>query len=108
MVKRISFILSVIAVALLVGCIFVYITEDRTAPELLIPEAKITYREGEPQRVLLEDVTAWDNRDGDLTDNVRIYSIAVVGNGNEAVVTYAVYDEASNMTKETREIEYRK
>lgn len=43
-----------------------------------------------------------------MTDEVRIYSIAVVGNGNEAVVTYAVYDEAANMTKKTREIEYRK
>lgn len=108
MTKRIAFILSAVAVALLVGCIFVYITEDRTAPELLIPEAQITYREGEPQRVLLEDVTAWDNRDGDLTEDVRIYSIAVVGSGNEAVVTYAVYDKASNMTKKTRKIEYRK
>lgn len=105
---RISFILSVIAAALLVVCIFVYITDDRTAPELMVPEERIVYREGDSQDVLLADVTAWDSRDGDLTENVRIYSIAVLESGKEAVVTYAVYDEAANMTKKTRTVEYRK
>lgn len=108
MKTRVSFILSAVAVALLVVCIFVYITDDRTAPELMVPGETIVYREGDPQSVLLADVTAWDTRDGDLTDNIRIYSIAVVENSWEAVVTYAVYDEAGNMTKETRTVEYRK
>lgn len=105
---RVSFILSVVAAALLVFCIFVYLTEDRTAPELMVPGAQIVYREGDSQDVLLADVTAWDTRDGDLTDNVRIYSIAVVENEREAVVTYAVYDNAGNMTKKTRTVAYRK
>lgn len=105
---RVSFILSVVAAALLVVSIFVYATDDRTAPELMVPEEKIIYREGDSQDVLLADVTAWDSRDGDLTANVRIYSIAVLESGKEAVVTYAVYDEAANMTKETRTVEYRK
>ena len=106
--QRISFILSIVAVILLVCCMFVYLTEDRVAPELMIPETQISYREGESRSVLLEDVTAWDNRDGDLSDNVRIYSIAVLNNGSQAVVTYAVYDEAANMTKKTRTVGYRK
>ena len=108
MKQRISFILSIVAVVLLVCCMFVYLTEDRVAPELMIPETKISYREGEDKSVLLDDVTAWDNRDGDLSDNVRIYSIAVLNSGNQAVVTYAVYDEAANMTKKTRTVGYRK
>lgn len=108
MAKRVSVILSVIAAGLLTLCIWVYITDDKTAPQLMIPESPITYVEGSPQSVLLIDVTAWDNRDGDLTENVRIYSIAVLENGKEALVTYAVYDEAANMTKKTRIVNYKK
>ena len=108
MKKSMSFILTAIAVVLLACCIFVYITEDRKAPELMIPEATITYQEGASQSVLLADVTAWDTRDGDLSDQVRIYSIAVLENGREAVVTYAVYDKAANITKKTRTVAYRK
>ena len=108
MSKHVSIILSLVAAVLLVMCIIVFITEDRTAPHLLIPEAQISYVEGQNQSVLLTDVTAWDNRDGDLTENVRIYSIADLENGKEALVTYAVYDEAANMTKKTRVVNYKK
>jgi len=108
MARRISIILSAIALALMVCCVLVFLSEDRTAPELTIPEERIVYCEGQTDRVLLDDVTAWDNRDGDITSQVRVYSVAVKQNGREAVVTYAVYDEASNMTKGTRVVDYRK
>ena len=106
MSKSVSLILSIVAVILLALCIIVYVTEDKTEPQLMIPEAKITYVEGTSESLLLRDVTAWDNRDGDLTENVRIYSIAILENGKEASVTYAVYDEAANMTKKTRIVDY--
>lgn len=108
MSKQVSVILSIVAVVLLAMCIIVYISEDKTDPQLMIPETDIMYVEGASQNVLLADVTAWDNRDGDLTENVRVYSIAVLGNGTEALVTYAVYDEAANMTKKTRTVKYKK
>lgn len=106
MSKHVPVILSIITVILLIMCIVVFVTEDKTGPQLLVPETSITYVEGTSQSLLLEDVTAWDNRDGDLTANVRVYSIAVIENGKEALVTYAVYDEAANMTKKTRIIDY--
>lgn len=107
MTKKISIVLSIVAAILLVGCIVVYTTKDRTAPVINIPGTEVTYQEGDEYDDLLEGVTAWDSKDGDVTEDVRIYSVAVTDNGRKAVVTYAVYDGSANLAKASRTVGYK-
>ena len=71
---------------LLLGCIVLgiisvvlYMGQDHTAPEITIEEADITYTEGEAYTALMEGVTAKDDQDGDLTDQVFVDKVIPTG-----------------------------
>lgn len=104
---RIIVILVMTTLVLLGASGFVYITQDHTAPVIEVPAEPLLYTEGENESVLLKGVTASDAEDGDLTDEVRIYDVAVLDNGKQAIVTYAVYDSHNNLGKESRLIDYK-
>jgi len=108
MTKKIPVILTIVAVVLLAACVIVYVAEDRKKPVIEIAEMNIAYTEGDDYDSLLVGVTAYDNGTVDLTDEVRIYSVAVTESGNKAVVTYAVYDDNDNLAKATRTIQYKR
>lgn len=79
---------------------------DRTAPVIRLEgENNLTYREGDPFDELLENVTAEDDRDGDVTDSIRIGSI-YQASPKKAVVVYAAKDEENNVGKMKREVRY--
>ena len=104
--RRINLYLALITVILLAASIIVYLGQDHVAPVINVPEGELTYKEGQDDGVLLLGVTATDDKDDDLTGDVRIYDIAVLDNGNQAVVTYAVYDKSNNLGKATKLINY--
>ena len=104
---RIIAILGIATLALIGASGFVYVTQDHTAPVIEVPSEPFLYTEGENENVLLKGVTATDNEDGDLTDQVRIYDVSVLDNGKQAIVTYAVYDSRNNLGKESRLIDYK-
>lgn len=93
----------------LAAVVFVIRTgQDTTAPEIEIEEAEITYTEGEDTSVLMEGVTAKDDKDGDLTDKVFVDQIIEASNDGEgrAIVKYAVIDSANNVGTARRSINY--
>lgn len=98
--------LELVLVALVALCVIVVIKTDRIAPEIQIPEGDVTYTAGEDVAVLLHGVTARDNKDGDITSSVRVAEISVIEGGTKAVVVYAVYDKANNISKSTRIVNY--
>ena len=59
--------------------VFIYISKDHTPPEISIEKQDITYTEGDSYEGLMEGVTATDNIDGDLTDQVFVDRIIVTG-----------------------------
>ena len=85
-----------------------YHSQDKTAPVITIEDKdkEITYRDGDDYEELLSDVTARDNRDGDVTDQIFIDSIKVASDGNRAIVQYAVIDKSNNVGTATRIINY--
>lgn len=103
---RIVIYLAMITIALTAISAFVYIQQDHTAPEIDVPANEITYEEGQEDSVLLAGVKARDDVDGDLTSDIRIYDVAVLENGSQALVTYAVYDKSNNLGKATKMINY--
>lgn len=83
---------------------FIYVTEDRRGPEIIIPEDNITYKAGDDTGKLLEGVTAKDKRDGDMTETLRIEKIQVESDQTKATVTYVAKDTKNNITKKKRVI----
>lgn len=55
---------------------------------------------------LLEGISASDNHDGDLTDEVIIQSVSQLVTANTATVTYLVFDASNNMGTLKRTLEY--
>lgn len=100
--------------ALVVGCAALFavsailtMAEDKKAPVITIEDKdkEITYRDGDDYAELLDGVTAKDNRDGDVTDQIFVDSITAVSDGTRAIVRYAVIDKSNNVGIKTRVID---
>ena len=78
---------------------------DQTYPVITMEqeEASISVQDGE--EALLEGVTAYDEKDGDVTDSIVIESVSRFVNGRR-IVTYAAFDSDNHVTKMEREISY--
>lgn len=106
MKTKITVILLLITLLLLGVSVFSFISKDTESPVITLPEAEITYMAGSDQSILLAGVTAYDEEDGDLSDKVRIYDIAILADGVRAQVTYAVYDDSYNLGKASCIVNY--
>lgn len=100
--------LIVLWLALFAGTAAVMVTSDRKGPEIAVPSgADVTYEEGSDTALLLEGVTATDDRDGDVTDSVVIENIFPNDDSTGASVIYAAKDSHNNVTKVTRRVNYK-
>lgn len=63
---------------------------------------------GEPDddAALYQGLTAEDNRDGDLTDSIRVASMSNFTEPGKREITYAVFDSSNNSATLTRTLEY--
>lgn len=98
--------------ALAAGCILtgaaaflVWMGQDRTPPEITLEKEQITYTEGENYEILMKGISAKDNLDGDLSDQVFVDRIVPSGE-NSAVVYYGVMDQHNNVGTAKRKITY--
>lgn len=96
----------IVTVVLGILCLTSYLFSDRIAPEITVPFADIVYEEGADMEVLLKGVSAIDDVDGDISGDVRIYDIAVMADGENALITYAVYDKSYNLAKAYKVVSY--
>lgn len=55
---------------------------------------------------LLNGVTAYDERDGDVTDTVLIESVSDFIGPGQRIITYAAFDTSHNVTKKERKLIY--
>ena len=95
--KILGIVGSVIAVVIGIGVIK-FSTSDRKGPVITYSDEELTYTEGEPNDVLLKDVTAVDNKDGDVSDTLMVANKIVIGNGEYMEVVYAAKDSKNNIT----------
>lgn len=102
-----------ITIVLLLGCVAVgavgvlaYKKQDRTAPVITVSDKKMSYTAGDPYDQLLEGVTATDNKDGDLTDEVFVDRV-VPTSKKKAVVYYGVMDKSNNVGTARKTVTYR-
>lgn len=97
-------VIAVIAVDLILAivCILAYFGEDRVQPEFRFQtdEYIYTYEDGEDK--LLENIMAYDDRDGDISERIVIEKITENRESSTIVVYYAVSDSAGNVAKISR------
>ncbi|MGN0335374.1 MAG: immunoglobulin-like domain-containing protein [Lachnospiraceae bacterium] len=105
--KIVIFLLSVMCVFFLGFNFFAGINMDRTEPVIQYDTDKvITYTEGEDQEELLKDVSVTDDSDRDVSESLRISELYKTGD-HKGIVVYVAKDQANNIAKVSREIEYK-
>ena len=100
-------IISAVIALLFIVCLITIAASDNEGPVIKIDEGvQISFAEGEEKAVLLAGVTAYDKRDGDVTDTVIIESMFV--SGDTLKVRYAAKDKHNNVTvsDKYREVAY--
>lgn len=79
---------------------------DAAAPEIQmgdkIPEISVE----DPKSVLLQDITATDDVDGDVTASLVVESVSLLNSDGDLLVKYAAFDRAGNVAKAQREARY--
>lgn len=78
---------------------------DQTYPVITIDEPEIAVSIEEGQDALLKGVTAYDEKDGDVTDSIVVESVTRFANGKRTV-TYVAFDKDNHVSKAQREISY--
>lgn len=79
---------------------------DHRPPTITLDAEVVQVGVAEDESALLRGVSAADDRDGDLTDQVQVRSISQLTGPNTAVVSYIVFDKADNMATCSRTVEY--
>lgn len=99
--KKILVLLTVITVLLAAAVVVLRFMNDRTGPVVTV-KSDLTYHNGITEEELLDGVTARDNKDGDVSDSLRVTAIYPGENDGQAVVIYMAKDSQNNVTKYIR------
>lgn len=107
LLNRISKILFVLILILFIVFYFMTRMNDHVAPVISMEEDEIEVSIEDPEEDLLEDVTATDNKDGDLTDKIILENLSNFTSPGQRVATYAVFDSSGNLTRASRVVKYK-
>jgi len=95
--------LIVLNIALIVVCGFFYMQKDRQKPGISFSANDVVYTRDMDQNLLMEGVSATDNKDGNISNRIVIEKILENEKNSTAVVYYAVCDYSGNVNKASRE-----
>lgn len=108
--KRLRTVTVVIFAAVLCVFAWFYIDEklhaDTTYPSILVEQDTLEVSIHDGTDKLLEGVTVFDGKDGDITSKVLIESVSQFAEDGTCTVTYAVADADKHVAKNTRKIRY--
>lgn len=80
--------------------------EDHTPPVITCEEDVIVVKASAGDRELLKGVTAEDNKDGDLTDSIRISAMSHFIEKGKRTITYIVFDRSNQAGTAQRTVIY--
>ncbi len=81
-------------------------TTDLTIPEIKVQEEMIEVSISATDKDLLKGVTAFDEKDGDITERIVVESVSPFLEDGICKVTYAVCDSDKHVVKNSRNIKY--
>ena len=103
----ISIVLIIACIGLLLGYrVLARIRADHTPPQIHMDGNLLEISALEPRSALLQGVTATDNRSGDVTASLVVESVRLLHRDGTVAVTYAAFDKAGNVAKQTREVRF--
>lgn len=105
--KGFTIAISVLDAALLALSIFLSVEQDRTAPVISFEKNDLVYSDGMDESLLLENVTAADDQDGDVSESLLVEKISITAKG-DVIVTYAAMDSSNNVAKASRVYQMKK
>lgn len=98
MSKKLAAFMVVVCVGLIALVGWFRLNGDRTGPEITCNNTSLVYREGMKDAELLENVIAFDEKDGDVSDSLTVESAYMVDDDNVCIV-YVAKDYSNNITK---------
>lgn len=81
-------------------------TSDNTPPVITMDQQELTLSVADDSSMLLQGVTAQDDRDGDVSASLVVESVRGLITDGRFTVTYAAFDRAGNVTKAQRVVHY--
>ncbi len=108
-VVRLAFALIFTVTSVLFGVVYIKEkrSKDYTIPEIKISEEVLEVGLKSTYQDYLKGVTAYDAKDGDLTDRVVVESVSKFITKGVCKVTYAVCDKDNNVANATRKIKFK-
>ena len=98
------FVLSVIA--FIAYNVLARMVEDHTPPVITCDSDTVTVSVEDDDSALFQGMTAEDNRDGDLTDSIRVSSMSNFTEPGKRTANYAVFDSSNQVATYSRTVEY--
>lgn len=106
-IKVFSILLFLFSAAAFAGFrIYEGLAADKKAPVITAGSDTVQMSVTDSQDKLLEDVSAEDDRDGDVTNSLVIQSISPFIEGTKRTVNYAAVDDSGNVGYYNRTLEY--
>ncbi len=103
----IPMIFVLLCAAATAGYTFLFVlSDDTTAPEIMIDTEVLEVSVKADDADLLQGVTAFDDVDGDVTANILVEGVSKFWDDNTVTVTYAAFDAAGNVSKASRTLKY--
>ena len=103
-----SLFLTLVLIGGYIAFQYYYNKDDNTAPVITFDSDMIKVKADASDEDLLEGVTASDQEDGDLTDDILIDSISAFNSEEERTITYVVFDKDNKSTSASRKLKYKK
>lgn len=98
MAKKLAVFMAIVCVGLIAFVVWSRFGADKTGPEIKFSNEELVYHDGMSHSELLQDVTAFDEKDGDVSDTLAVESVYPVEDG-QVVVVYVAKDNSNNITK---------
>ncbi len=102
--------LSIFVIMLLAYILFSVVekfTTDNTIPSITVASEELEISIHDDESKLLEGVVAFDEKDGEITENIIVESISKFITPGVCTVTYAVVDDDNHVAKATRVLKYK-
>lgn len=104
--QAVIILLSILVVLNVISYFYFGTSKQKVPPTISCPTEILEISASDNEAVLLRDVTASDEQDGDLTAWVTIGGISKLITKDTAKVTYLVFDSDNNMASCVRQIRY--
>lgn len=104
-------VLFILVLVFCIGAFSLYLlidrqNADRGRPTITVSGEVLELSVQDPKEAYLQGVTAFDDKDGDVTASLVVSSVRLVDTDGAIEVTYAAFDKAGNVTSAVRNAKY--